>query len=168
MTPMSESDRYCIYWLKTYAIKFGDAAPNATERALDQGSIQNQYQTFYIPASMKHLRAMNCQDDPPGEDQIDSDSELDEAGSELNDSGLDSNGEELEGRGRAPLINIGGPVSYQRFCELWGVVFPDLVNRPYRSIMGKCKWCGLIDIGRKRCTDEVSIKYHNCFCFLDL
>lgn len=158
MTPMSESDRYCIYWLKTYAAKFGDAAPNATERALDQGTIQSQYQTFYIPAAMKHLRAMNCQDDPSVGDQRDP--ELDEASSELDNSDLDSNGEELEGRSRVPLIKIGGPVSYQRFCELWGVVFPDLVNRPYRSIMGKCKWCGLIDIGRKKCTDEVSIKYY--------
>ena len=43
MTPMSESDRFCIYWLEQYKNTFGDAAPNATEYSLDQGTILTQY-----------------------------------------------------------------------------------------------------------------------------
>ena len=126
LTPMSESDRYCIYWLKKYSETYGDAAPNASERALNQGAIQSQYEEHYVKNAMEVLRAQS-----------------------------DSS-------------ELGGPVSYERFCELWRVVFPDVVNRPYRSIMGKCKWCGLIDIGRKKCTDEVSLRRCTLFCLLDL
>ena len=119
MTTMSESDRFCIHWLKTYSETFGDAAPNASERSLNQGSIQSQYEEHYVKKAMEVLRARGFQS------------------------------HDLESDG------LGGPVSYARVCELWRVVFPDVVNRPYRSIMGKCKWCGLIDIGRQKCINEV-------------
>jgi hypothetical protein len=47
--------------------------------------------------------------------------------------------------------NVGtNVVSYQRFCELWRAIYPKAINRPYRSIMGKCKTCQEIDEGKKK------------------
>lgn len=144
---MSEADRFCIEWLRDYQTSIGDADPTSKEHSLNQGTIQNQYQNFYVPEAMQQLTDMHCgmanrhDGDRRDDCTIESDSE---------EGYID----EME-TGDFVALNTG-PVSYKRFCELWRVVFPDLVNRPYRSIMGKCKWCGLIDIGRNQATDAVS------------
>ena len=126
---------------------------------MDQGTILSQFESFYVPAATKQLREMHClYDDMPPLSDSDSDLEDDESD--------DIDGEDHVTEGRVPSRSnaaSGGPVSYQRFCELWKVVFPDLANRRYRSIMGKCKWCGLIDIGRKKCMDAVSQSHYSFF-----
>ena len=123
---------------------------------MDQGTTLSQYESFYVPAATKQLREMHClyDDMPP---LLGSDSEDDE-----------SDDEDTVTEGRVPSRSntaFGGPVGYhwQRFCELWKAIFPDLANRPYRSIMGKSKWCGLIDIGRKKCMDAVSPSHYSFF-----
>jgi hypothetical protein len=40
-------------------------------------------------------------------------------------------------------------VSYSRFNELWNVLFPWAINRPWCSIPGKCNVCGEIDRFRR-------------------
>ena len=147
---MSESDRFCIDWLQEYKQTIGDADPTSPERSLNQGTIQSQYTSYYVPAAIKHLNDMHCirhetdagvpvevlvEDEPYTTDRS--------------------------------LFHVG-PVGYSRFCELWRVVFPDLVNRPYRSIMGKCKWCGLIDVGRCQAPDAVSKSFGLLFISLVL
>ena len=52
LTPMSASDRFCIYFLNKYSLIHGDAAPNDFERALDQGTIKSQYVNFYVPQAL--------------------------------------------------------------------------------------------------------------------
>jgi hypothetical protein len=168
LTPMSESDRYCIAWLRDYQETIGDADPTSTEYSLNQGTIQSQYQSFYVPAAMQQLNDMHCikmrDSDASAEDNqtasavpvvdgiqnSDSESEFEFEASP--DFGSDS---ESDARKIAKSFRVG-PVGYARFCELWRVVFPDLVNRPFRSIMGKCKICGLIDVGLNLATDAVS------------
>lgn len=63
----------------------------------------------------------------------------------------------------AGLVDVSN--NHWQDMHLDGNGHPDLANRPYRSIMGKCKWCGLIDIGRKTCMDQVSPS-HYCLFFL--
>jgi hypothetical protein len=146
---MSESDRFCIDWLNEYKLTVGDADPTSTEYSLNLGTITNQYQNFYVPAAMKQLDDLHCLHRSQTRDV-----RLGASDNSIfnSDSDSDSESESITG---ASLFNVG-PVGYPRFCELWRVVFPDLVNRPYRDIMGKCKWCGLIDVGRNQATDAVS------------
>jgi len=139
---MSESDRFCIDWLNEYKLTVGDADPTSTERSVNLGTITNQYQNFYVPAAVKHLNDMHCLH--PQDSNLHRDVQVT---ADARDDFDEVDGEDL--------FHVG-PVSYSRFCELWRVVFPDLVNRPYRDIMGKCKWCGLIDVGRNQAPDAVS------------
>lgn len=134
---MSESDRFCIDWLREYEKTIGDADPTSTEFSLNQGTIENQYRNYYVPSAYQALNGMHC----------------------IKTAALDGRIEEMSDdesqEDDRDLFHVG-PVGYSRFCELWRVVFPELVNRPYRSIMGKCKWCGLIDVGRAQATNAVS------------
>jgi hypothetical protein len=43
MTPMSESDRYCVWWLNRYFEIHGDKAPNSEEVAMNNGCIKEQF-----------------------------------------------------------------------------------------------------------------------------
>jgi hypothetical protein len=45
-------------------------------------------------------------------------------------------------------------VSYPRFIELWNVIFPKAVTRPWCSIPGKCNVCGEIDRLRRVSQDN--------------
>ena len=85
MTPLVESDRFCVNWLEDYFDKFGDKAPNDTEVSLNMGTIKSQYQDIFLVDANFHFN---------------------------ND--------------------LGKVVSFQRFTELWRVVYPTSVNRPIR------------------------------------
>ena len=143
---MSESERFCIDWLNEYKLIVGDADPTSTEYSLNLGTVTNQYQNFYVPAAVKHLNDMHCIVHR-------NDSDLHRYAQVTADARNDL---DRDVQLTADDLFHVGPVSYSRFCELWRVVFPDLVNRPYRDIMGKCKWCGLIDVGRNQAPDGVS------------
>ena len=129
MTPMSEADRYCIWWLQDYFQTVGDSAPNDSETSLNMGTIKNQYIS-------------------KATDDMSSQSSLSAITTELskddsNDPGIDAE--------TSFNPHIGSNiVSYRRFCELWSALFPKAINRPYRSIMGKCKTCQEIDEGKKK------------------
>lgn len=51
-------------------------------------------------------------------------------------------------------------VSYSRFCELWNVLFPNCLNRPWCNIPGKCETCYQIDKGRRDSTSLKEQKYY--------
>jgi hypothetical protein len=42
------------------------------------------------------------------------------------------------------------PVSYQVFCQLWGVLYPFAVNRPFNSLPGHCSTCSQLEAIRKQ------------------
>ena len=50
---------------------------------------------------------------------------------------------------------IAKPVTYNRFCQLWRVLYPNTVNRKHCRILGSCETCGWIERDRKNCNSEV-------------
>ena len=153
LTPMSASDRFCIYFLNKYSLIHGDAAPNDFERALDQGTIKSQYVNFYVPQALDRYETSRSQQSSL------SSKRASECGLPVSSIGNVSDSSSESESESDNEITLGGPVSYSRFCELWRVIFPDLVNRPYRAILGKCKWCGLFETGRKTSDNAVTYIY---------
>jgi len=49
------------------------------------------------------------------------------------------------------------PVSYQTFCELWRVLYPTAVNRPYISLPGHCQTCAHLESLKEKLTDKMSL-----------
>lgn len=45
-------------------------------------------------------------------------------------------------------------VSYEVFCSIWSVIFPDCAMRSYTDIPGKCETCFRIDELRRKSSDE--------------
>jgi hypothetical protein len=49
------------------------------------------------------------------------------------------------------------PVSYQTFCELWRVLYPHSVNRPFNSLPGHCHTCAHLEDLKAKLTDNTSL-----------
>jgi hypothetical protein len=45
-------------------------------------------------------------------------------------------------------------IGYTRFIELWNVLYPRAINRPWCSIPGKCNVCGEIDRKRREASES--------------
>lgn len=150
MTPTSEADRYCVWWLQDYFQTVGDSSPNDSEISLNMGTIKNQYKMYYLTKAS---------------DDNSSPSSLSAITTELSKENAVDLHESFDSEETSSSLfnaNIGSNiVSYQRFCELWRTLFPKAVNRPYRSIMGKCKTCQEIDEGKKK-SDATTVILYIC------
>ena len=174
MTPFAEADRYCIWWLNDYFETVGDSAPNADEISLNMGTRMNQYKTYYRSRASDDLSkylyimysvlfisliSLICLICLTGSSSSLSSlsSALTNAKSALFDIEVDSSESDDENIIPKTVPLRDNIVTYQRFCELWRTVFPNAVNRPYRSIMGKCKTCQLIDEGKKKSDNSTTV-----------
>jgi hypothetical protein len=56
--------------------------------------------------------------------------------------------QELYNHYKNDMKKHGNPVALSRFYELWSVLFPHTVNRPWCNVPGKCDTCYEIQKGR--------------------
>lgn len=53
------------------------------------------------------------------------------------------------------ITPLSTPVSYNRFLELWLVLFPYCINRPWCNVPGKCETCFMITEARTRHSNDI-------------
>ena len=99
LTPLADTQRTCVEWLRNYVETYGDSDPARSEKHLIIMHKKDVYRSY-------------CND--------------------MDDQ-------------QAALDYPRPKVSESRFFEIWNVLFPFCVNRPWCDIPGKCKICAEID-----------------------